>query len=80
MTAALQAAAAVIETPPGEGPPCNRHPFAQTFVIEAGTAAFYVDRRLIEATAGEMVVVPPDTRHAFRNVGDDTLRMRCIRG
>jgi mannose-6-phosphate isomerase-like protein (cupin superfamily) len=67
-----------IEAPPGEGPPCNREPYEQMFVVRAGRAAFYVDRRLVEAGPGEVVLVPRDTRHAFRNIGEEGLRMTCI--
>jgi mannose-6-phosphate isomerase-like protein (cupin superfamily) len=64
-----------IETAPCEGPPCDRRPYEQRYAVHAGKAAFYVNRRLLEAGPGEVVVVPRDTRHAFRNIGEETLRM-----
>jgi quercetin dioxygenase-like cupin family protein len=58
---------------PGGGPRLHRHPYDETFIIEAGTARFTAGDATFEAVAGEVVVVPPNTPHKFVNTGDDEL-------
>jgi quercetin dioxygenase-like cupin family protein len=59
---------------PGEGPDLHRHPYAETFVIQEGTATFTVGDQTIEARAGDIVVAPADVPHAFVNSGSTLLR------
>jgi mannose-6-phosphate isomerase-like protein (cupin superfamily) len=58
---------------PGGGPRLHKHPYAETFVILAGTALFTIGDAKIEASAGHILVVPPDTPHKFENRGPGTL-------
>lgn len=58
---------------PGGGPRLHRHPYDETFIIEAGTALFTAGDASFEAVAGEVVVVPPNTPHKFVNTGEDEL-------
>ena len=55
---------------PGEGPDLHVHPYEETFIMLEGVCTFTVDGNQIEATAGEIMVVPPNTPHGFRNTGD----------
>jgi quercetin dioxygenase-like cupin family protein len=53
----------------GELPP-HRHPSAEeTYEVETCELAVQVDGEWTTLSAGERVVVPPDTEHAFRNPG-----------
>ncbi len=54
---------------PGRGPRLHMHPYPETFVIEAGRARFTVGDEVIEAGAGQILVVPPDTPHKFETLG-----------
>jgi quercetin dioxygenase-like cupin family protein len=60
--------------PPGVGTSLHRHPYAETFIVQAGTATFTVDGATIEATEGDIVSVPPNTPHGFVNSGATELR------
>jgi quercetin dioxygenase-like cupin family protein len=51
--------------PPGAGPRLHRHPYDETFVVEAGTATFTVGEERLEAEAGQILVVPAGTPHKF---------------
>lgn len=58
---------------PGRGPRLHRHPYPETFVIRRGRALFVVGDETVEAHAGQILVVPPDTPHKFTNIGPEPL-------
>ncbi|HEX6391236.1 MAG TPA: cupin domain-containing protein [Solirubrobacteraceae bacterium] len=62
----------------GEGPDQHTHPYAEAFVVQAGTARFLVDGESIDVRAGNVVVVPPETAHGFKNPGDEQLRVVSV--
>jgi quercetin dioxygenase-like cupin family protein len=64
----------LLHTQRGEGPGLHRHPYAETFVLQEGQATFTVGDETIEARAGDIVVAPADTPHAFVNSGSGVLR------
>ena len=62
----------------GEGPDQHLHPYAEAFVVQAGVARFLVDGEAVEVAAGNVVVVPPQTPHGFKNPGDEQLRVVSV--
>jgi mannose-6-phosphate isomerase-like protein (cupin superfamily) len=53
---------------PGEaGPPPHRHPWAETYVVLAGTLAVFDGQEWQDAPAGACVCVPPGQWHSYRN-------------
>jgi quercetin dioxygenase-like cupin family protein len=64
----------LLHTKPGEGPGLHRHPYAETFIVQEGEAEFTVGDATFRARAGEIVVAPADTPHAFVNAGSGVLR------
>jgi mannose-6-phosphate isomerase-like protein (cupin superfamily) len=64
---------------PGTGAPAHRHPGVEEAVsVLAGEAEFWVERERTRVAAGDTVVVPPDRRHGFANVGDTTLHTLAV--
>ncbi len=59
---------------PGTGPPLHRHPYDETFIVQEGTVTFTVEGEQLEASAGEIVIVPANAAHRFENTGDGMLR------
>jgi quercetin dioxygenase-like cupin family protein len=59
----------------GDGPDQHLHPYAEAFIVQSGVARFTVDGEDIEVAAGNIVVVPPQTPHGFKNPGDEQLRV-----
>ncbi|MGE0500135.1 MAG: cupin domain-containing protein [Rhizobiaceae bacterium] len=53
----------------GGGPRLHRHPYAEVFVIRSGRGLFTVGEETIEATAGQILVVPAHIAHKFENLG-----------
>ena len=68
----------MVDAAPGDGPALHRHPYSETFVVQAGRGRFEVDGRAVEATAGEVVVAAPETAHRFESLGPDRLRLVAI--
>lgn len=62
----------------GQGPGLHVHPYAEVFVVETGTAGFTVGDEEITVAEGHIVVVPPETPHGFKAVGDETLRVLSV--
>jgi mannose-6-phosphate isomerase-like protein (cupin superfamily) len=64
---------------PGGGVPPHVHPrMEERFTVLEGRAEFLAGRRWAGADAGETVVVPAGTRHAYRNRGGVVAHVRCI--
>jgi mannose-6-phosphate isomerase-like protein (cupin superfamily) len=61
----------VSATPPGRGPTLHTHPYAEVFVVQAGRLAFVVGDDTIDASAGQIIVVPARVPHKFTNTGTD---------
>jgi mannose-6-phosphate isomerase-like protein (cupin superfamily) len=63
-----------VDLPPGGGVRLHRHPCEEIFIIQEGEGTFTIGSRTLEARAGQIVIVPPDTPHRFFNAGDRPLR------
>jgi len=62
----------------GGGPRLHSHPYSEIFIIRQGTGLFTVGDKEIEATAGQIVIVPPHTPHKFTNLGPGPLETTDI--
>ena len=49
----------------GTGPGLHRHPYDETFIVEAGSATFTIAGDTVESQAGQIAVVPAGTPHKF---------------
>ncbi len=58
----------------GYGPRLHRHPYEEVFIIQEGRARYTVGEVTLEAEAGQVIVVPPNTPHKFANLGPGRLR------
>lgn len=67
-----------MEVDPGGGvSPHIHHGMEERFTVRAGRPEFLSGRKWVAAGPGETVVVPPGTRHAFRNRGDEVAEVVC---
>lgn len=62
------------DAPPGTGPKLHRHPYAEIFVIQDGNVTFTVGDKTVEATGGQIVIVPAGEPHEFINTGPGIAR------
>lgn len=63
----------VVRTPPGKFVELHVHPYSETFVLLAGSGRWTAGETVTELNPNQMLVVPPETPHGFRNIGDDPL-------
>jgi mannose-6-phosphate isomerase-like protein (cupin superfamily) len=70
----------LVHSEPGVGPRLHRHPYAEVFIVESGTATFQIGSETIEVTGGHVIVSPPGEAHGFTNTGGDQLRLTAIHG
>ena len=71
---------AVWQVPIAPGTPAtppHRVTREEVFVVLAGTAAIEIDGTTETATAGDAIVISPDTDFSLSNAGTDGLRMLC---
>ena len=59
------------ESRAGYGPRLHRHPYTETFVVRHGRAVFTVGDERLEASGGQILVVPAFTPHKFAVVGPE---------
>ena len=68
----------VTRTPPGRAVELHVHPYAETFLLLAGRGRWTRGEETVELEPEGMLVVPPDTPHGFRNIGDVPLLLVSV--
>lgn len=63
----------IVRTPPGKFVELHLHPYSETFVLLEGSGRWTAGDDVLELRANQILVVPPDTPHGFRNTGDAPL-------
>jgi mannose-6-phosphate isomerase-like protein (cupin superfamily) len=68
----------VTRHPPGSAVELHVHPYAETFLLLEGRGRWTRGDDVIEVEAEQVLVVPPDTPHGFRNIGEGPLRVVAV--
>jgi mannose-6-phosphate isomerase-like protein (cupin superfamily) len=63
-----------VDNLPGQGPRLHRHPYHEIFILLEGRSTFTVGSVMLDAGAGQIVVVRPGVAHKFVNSGTGRLR------
>ena len=63
-----------VDMPPGGLVRLHKHPYKEIFIIQEGTATFTVGSIILEAYAGQIIIVPADVPHKFMNSSDKQLK------
>jgi mannose-6-phosphate isomerase-like protein (cupin superfamily) len=63
----------IVRTPPGAAVELHVHPYPETFLLLEGKGRWTAGEDVVELKPNQMVVVPPDTPHGFRNIGEQPL-------
>lgn len=61
------------ETAPGHSIPLHRHTYEEVFIVHSGRGTYVVGEEVVEAAAGEVVLIPSGVPHKFTNHGEVTL-------
>jgi mannose-6-phosphate isomerase-like protein (cupin superfamily) len=68
----------VVRTPPGRAVELHVHPYAETFVLLEGSGRWTAGDDVVDLHPNQMLVVPPETPHGFRNTGEHPLLVVSI--
>lgn len=68
----------IVKFPKGIGAIKHRHPYEETFIIINGKIEAIVDGNTKIIEGGNIMIVPPNTWHEFKNCSDDPLLMISI--
>jgi mannose-6-phosphate isomerase-like protein (cupin superfamily) len=52
----------------------HRHPYKEVFIVQEGSVTFTAGDDIIEASGGQVIVVPAGVPHKFINSGNGPLR------
>jgi mannose-6-phosphate isomerase-like protein (cupin superfamily) len=63
----------VVRTPPGRAVELHTHPYAETFILLDGQGRWTAGDEIVELRPDQILVVPPETPHGFRNIGEHPL-------
>ena len=63
-----------VDMPPRGNVRLHKHPYKEIFIIQEGMATFTVGLSTLEAQAGQIIIVPADVPHKFRNDSDRQLK------
>lgn len=63
---------------PGGSTPRHTHPWEHEVYILAGEGAVFGEGGEEQIAPGDVVFVPPDEEHQFRNIGAEELRFLCL--
>jgi mannose-6-phosphate isomerase-like protein (cupin superfamily) len=63
----------VTRTPPGRLVDLHVHPYTETFLLLEGSGRWTAGETVVELGPEQILVVPPETPHGFRNTGDTPL-------
>jgi mannose-6-phosphate isomerase-like protein (cupin superfamily) len=59
----------IVRTLPGRFVELHTHPYAETFVLLAGTGRWTAGETILDVAAEHVICVPAETLHGFRNTG-----------
>jgi mannose-6-phosphate isomerase-like protein (cupin superfamily) len=63
----------VVRTPPGRAVEMHVHPYSETFLLLEGHGRWTAGDAVTELRPEQILVVPAETPHGFRNVGETPL-------
>jgi mannose-6-phosphate isomerase-like protein (cupin superfamily) len=68
----------VVRTRPGGSVELHTHPYSETFLLLEGEGRWTAGDSVVELHPDSMLVVPPQTPHGFRNIGEVPLLLVTV--
>ncbi len=66
------------ETAPGGEAPLHRHDYEELFIVHAGRGTYTVGEEIVEAGAGDVVLIPSGVPHRYANRAQETLHHTAV--
>jgi mannose-6-phosphate isomerase-like protein (cupin superfamily) len=63
-----------VDMPPGSTIRLHKHPYEEIFIIQEGISTFTVGSGMLDARAGQIIIVAADVPHKFMNLSDKQLK------
>ncbi len=63
-----------VDMPAGDGVRLHQHPYKEIFIVQEGKATYTVGSTTLNAHTGQIIIVPANTPHKFRNTGKGELK------
>lgn len=67
----------MIEVDEGGNTPDHSHPFEHENFVVSGSGEVMIEGNWHPVEAGDVIFVPPDVRHQYRNTGSGTFKFLC---
>lgn len=67
----------MIEVEEGGNTPDHSHPFEHENFVVSGSGEVMIEGQWHPVKVGDVIFVPPDVRHQYRNAGKETFKFLC---
>ena len=64
----------MVDLSPGDGPRLLEHVYGEILIIQQGCGRYTVGGMTLDASAGQIVLIPPDAAHKFFTAAEEPLR------
>jgi quercetin dioxygenase-like cupin family protein len=68
----------VFEVAPGGHTPHHRHPYEHEIYVMEGTGTVWRDGREVPIKPGDVLYIPADEQHQFKNAGGKPFKFMCL--
>jgi quercetin dioxygenase-like cupin family protein len=68
----------IFEVAPGGHTPHHHHPYEHEIYVMEGTGTVWRDGREVPIKPGDVLYIPADEKHQFKNGGDKPFRFMCL--
>lgn len=74
----LSMAMRFFEVAPGGNTPLHNHPYEHEIYIIEGTGTVWRDGKEVQLKPGDVLYIPSDEKHQFKNAGDSSFKFMCL--
>ena len=68
----------IFEVAPGGNTPLHEHPYEHEIYVIEGQGTIWRDGAEVAIQPGDILFVPPDERHQFKNTGGGVFKFMCL--
>ncbi len=66
------------EVNPGGNTPLHNHPYEHEIYVMEGAGTVWRDGREVAIKPGDVLFIPADEKHQFKNTGSSTFKFMCL--